>query len=383
MNREEAVSLLREGKIEDWNRRRAGGERIPPFTAVNLSGADLSEADLRGANLRGINLRGSVLNEANLRSADLRGASLKGANLRRADLRSADLSRVELSGTNLSGANFSEAILVQADFSQADLRVANLSEADLRGTDFQQATVGWTLFCSVDLSSVRGLETLRHLGPSHISTDALVSSKGRIPKSFLEGCGLAPWEILNVGLYDPDLTPDQITNLQNGVFDKRTHGPMLIGGVFISYSWGDSKFVGKLYDRLMREGARVWLDRHEMVAGPMQKQVHRAIRLNDVVLLVLSEASIRSDWVENELEMARRKEREESRDVLCPLALDDSWKSKMDPDEPNRALWLTLRQKLVLDFSKWKTKAFEPTLERLLRGLKMYYPPAEKSPQFE
>ena len=56
--------------------------------------------------------------------------------------------------------------------------------------------------------------------------------------------------------------------------------------------------------------------------------------------------------------------------------LDDSWKSKMGTDEPNRALWLALGQKLVLDFSKWKTKAFESTFNKLLCGLKINYPPA-------
>ena len=63
-------------------------------------------------------------------------------------------------------------------------------------------------------------------------------------------------------------------------------------------------FVDKIYARLKQEGANVWLDRHDMVAGPMQKQVFQGIRLNDVVLMVLSESSLKSDWVENELDMA-------------------------------------------------------------------------------
>jgi hypothetical protein len=149
--------------------------------------------------------------------------------------------------------------------------------------------------------------------------------------------------------------------------------------MFISYSWRDSKFVDKLCSRLIKEGANVWLDRHHMLAGPLQKQVHRAIRLNDVVLVVLSQTAIESDWVENELEMARRKEKEQKRDVLCPVALDETWKTKMEADEPNRALWLTLKQKNVLDFSKWKTKAFETVYQRLVTGLKIYYPPAGQS----
>ena len=73
----------------------------------------------------------------------------------------------------------------------------------------------------------------------------------------------------------------------------------------------------------------VWLDRHDLVAGPLQKQIDRAVRLNDVVLLVLSKASIESDWVEHEVKTARKIERETKRDVLCPVSLDEAWKDKV------------------------------------------------------
>ena len=113
-----------------------------------------------------------------------------------------------------------------------------------------------------------------------------------------------------------------------------------------------------------------------MLAGDLQKQIGRAIRLNDVVLLVLSESSVESDWVEHELEQARRKEKEEGRDVLCPVALDDAWKAKVDGD----VLWRQLKKKNILDFSQWKTKAFEKPFAKLLKGLKINYPrPAESS----
>ncbi len=153
--------------------------------------------------------------------------------------------------------------------------------------------------------------------------------------------------------------------------------PFRPGGIFISYSWDDAAFVQKLYDRLTNEGVTVWHDRHDMVSGAMQKQVRSAIETAEIVVIVLSEASIQSDWVENELEMARKKERSEKRDVLCPISLDDSWQSKMEPDEPNRAMWLPLRQKLVVNFSEWTTEAFEPAYDKFLRGLKINYGKAD------
>lgn len=107
-----------------------------------------------------------------------------------------------------------------------------------------------------------------------------------------------------------------------------------------------------------------------MVAGDVNKQIGRAIRLQDVVLVVLSEASVNSNWVEHELKMARDKEKKGHHDVLCPVALDDSWKKK------DGVTWHQLKKKNILDFSKWKTKAFQQPFQKLIKGLKIYYPPA-------
>src|SRR5262249_27874169 len=152
-----------------------------------------------------------------------------------------------------------------------------------------------------------------------------------------------------------------------------------INGCFISYSWEDAKFVDKLRDHLVAEGVNIWLDRHDMVAGTIQDQVWRAIQIHHVVILVLSAASMESDWVENELEMARRKEKAEKRAVLCPIRLDDAWEAKVaaedTPGDPERKLWRTLAQKLVVDFRGWESGSFERAFEKLLRGLKLNYGP--------
>ena len=174
--------------------------------------------------------------------------------------------------------------------------------------------------------------------------------------------------MLAAKLYDPALTAEQVSGIQCAIFDARTHGT--IGGVFISYSREDSGLADKLHDKLKAAGANVWLDRHDLLAGPTQKQVARAIGLNDVVLLILSETSIKSDWVELELEMAREKEKRDGRPVLCPIALDDTWK-----DKKGDVLWRQALKKNALDFSKWRTKAFGPVFKKLVSGLKIWYRP--------
>src|SRR5947208_1772889 len=85
------------------------------------------------------------------------------------------LSRADLRGADLS----------QAGLSQADLRRAGLSGADLTG-----ARCGFTAFADVDLSGVKGLDSVVHLAPSTLGTDTLIRSQGKIPEAFLRGCGL-------------------------------------------------------------------------------------------------------------------------------------------------------------------------------------------------
>jgi len=322
-----------------------------------------------------------MLNRARLDGARLAGAILDGAYLYEARLDEAILYGAHLVGAHLYGARLDRAILEGARLDGAELYGARLDGAELYGATLTGASCYGTIFADVDLSEVVGLDLVNHRGPSPISTSTLARSRGKIPEAFLRLCGLTPWEVLSAGLYDPALTPSQAADLQYLIFDAWTKGRGMINGCFISYSRKDAKFVDKLRDRLVEEGVNVWLDRHDMVAGTIQDQVWRAIQLHHVVLLVLSEDSIRSDWVENELDMARNKEKAEGRAVLCPVALDDAWKAKVDakdgPGDAGRALWRTLTQKLVVDFSTWKTMAFEKAFEKLLRGLKLYYGPVD------
>ena len=84
--KEELIALLKNGKIEEFNRVRPEGK-------IDLRWADLIRADLTGADLTG---------------ADLHGACLMGACLTRANLTRANLSWAILSEANLTGAIFTD-----------------------------------------------------------------------------------------------------------------------------------------------------------------------------------------------------------------------------------------------------------------------------------
>jgi hypothetical protein len=118
------------------------------------------------------------------------------------------------------------------------------------------------------------------------------------------------------------------------------------------------------------KGIRFWRDVHHATSGRLEKQIDRAIRLNPTVLLVLSTHSVQSDWVEHEARLACQLEKELGRDIICPVALDDSWKMCHWPAR--------LREQImeynILDFSKWEDEAFFGRMfTKLIDGLDLFY----------
>ena len=96
--------------------------------------------------------------------------------------------RPELTESNLLGV-LTEANLTEANLTGANLTLANLSSADLERTNLTNSLLHVTIFGNVDLSEARGLETVRHAGPSTIGIDSIFRSKGKISENFLRGAG--------------------------------------------------------------------------------------------------------------------------------------------------------------------------------------------------
>jgi TIR domain-containing protein len=88
------------------------------------------------------------------------------------------------------------------------------------------------------------------------------------------------------------------------------------------------------------------------------------IRLRDKVLLILSEHSIKSDWVEDEVTKAFEEERRRGQTVLFPIRLDDA---VMETEEA----WAgKLRARHIGDFTRWKEHdVYTKSFERVLRDL--------------
>lgn len=94
--------------------------------------------------------------------------------------------------------------------------------------------------------------------------------------------------------------------------------------VFISHSHQDKEFVDKLAAQLVLHKAYVWLDRWEIKVGEsLLDKVQGAIRSASALIIVLSKASVASEWCRKELNAGLMRELEEKRVVVLPLLLDN------------------------------------------------------------
>ncbi len=328
----EHVKILKKG-VEVWNNwRTENRDIIPGLRNANLKGADLSEINL---------------SHANLHKVMLRGANLRSANLSRTNLDSARLTGSDLNGAFLRWANLTHADLREADLSEANLISANLFGARLNKADLSKCEVGYTNFTYVDLNDVRGLETIRHNYPSFISIDTIYRCKTNIPEGFLRGAGL------------PDNFIEYMASLAGTALESYS--------CFISFSSKDEEFVQRLHADLQNENIRCWYAPEDMKIGDkIRTRIDESIRIYDKLLIVLSENSIESDWVEKEVETAFEEETKHKKTILFPIRIDEA---VMDTDKAWAADSRHTRH--IGDFTKWKDHDFyKKSFQRLVRDLK-------------
>jgi uncharacterized protein YjbI with pentapeptide repeats len=331
--------------------------RMAKLDGTNFSRANLYEANLMDAYLEGANLTSATLMRANVSGANLYGANLNGAKLGLANFNCSNLSAANLSAANLSAANLSQANLRQANLKDAILRYAYLRICNLGGADFSGAECLGTVFANVDLSDVKGLDSVKHAGPSTIGTDTLIHSRGLVPIEFLRGCGVAEYLIENQSALIGSMQPIQFYSC------------------FISYSGKDEEFAKRLHSKLRDQGLRIWFALADIQGGKkVHEQINEAISLHDKLLLVLSPESMGSEWVKTEISRTRKAERRENRRKLFPIRLVGfeairDWEC-FDADVGKDSA-VEIREYFIPDFSNWKDHdSFEASFARLLGDLK-------------
>ena len=300
-----------------------------------MVGTDLYQADLRKVQLKGARLSGTMLCGANLREADLASAALHGTNF-------------SLSSTTSEGSMFSgiPTDLRDANLSNATIILSNFSNAILDGADLSNASLLGVIFADVDLNLVKGLDTVTHQGPSTIGIETVYRSQGKIPEVFLKEAGV----------------PDSFIENMRSLVGK----PIDYYSCFISYSSKDQAFAERLHADLQSKGVRCWFALKDIKIGDkFRSRIDEAVRMYDKLLLVLSEHSIKSPWVEKEVEGAFEKERKRKKLMLFPIQLDETVRK-------TRQAWAAdiRRTRHIGDFRQWKDHdEYQKAFTRLLNDL--------------
>jgi len=365
----EHIAILKQG-VEAWNAWREENPDITPdleritLYGWNLRGANLSRTELTYAMLHRCFLERANLEEAEIHNADLSAtdfteATLVKANLCESILGAQDVEharggghgygrasfyKANLTGAHLCGANIYHGCLVKANLRGADLRRANLAFAELEGCDLSSAILDRTIFVGCRLKGVKGLDTCEHWGPSTIDHLTMQQS-GDLPLSFLRGCGL----------------PESLIEYLPSILNK----PIQFYTCFISYSHKDEEFAQRLHAALQNKGVRCWFASEKMKIGDkILDTIDSAIRGRDKLLIILSENSVKSDWVKIEVETALEEEGNRKQTVLFPIRIDDTVME-------SREAWAArIRSRHIGDFTNWKDRdSYRKAFERLMRDL--------------
>ena len=124
--------------------------------------------------------------------------------------------------------------------------------------------------------------------------------------------------------------------------------------LFISYSHENKDFVDKLATQLVLKRINVWVDRWELNVGDsITERVQEAILDASNLLVILSKASVASNWCKREINAGLLIELEKKNAVIMPVLIEDC------------EIPLFLKDKLYADF---RTN-FETGLEQVVDSL--------------
>ncbi len=129
-------------------------------------------------------------------------------------------------------------------------------------------------------------------------------------------------------------------------------------GIFLSHTSEDKPFVRRLKESLENHGVtKVWLDEAEIQIGDsLIKKIDEGLRMTKYIGVILSPRSIKSNWVEKELEIAMNREIGTGEVVVLPLVMEEC-------DLPT-----FLQGKLYADF--YSPEKYDESLQKLLRRLR-------------
>ena len=134
-----------------------------------------------------------------------------------------------------------------------------------------------------------------------------------------------------------------------------------MSSIFLSHNHADKPFVRRFAQDLQAAGVRVWLDEAEMLIGDsLIEKIRQGIDEMEYLGVVLSQNSVKSEWVKREVDVAMNQEIEGKRVKILPLVIE------------NCELPGFLKGKLYADFRD--PQRYEEELKKILRRLAVMPP---------
>jgi hypothetical protein len=183
--------------------------------------------------------------------------------------------------------------------------------------------------------------------PSTIRTNTICRSCGEIPDELFRAAN----------------APDSFVSRAGSLVGQ----PIQFSWCFISCSSKDQDFADRLHADLQSEGARCWFAPEHLKTGHrFRDRIDQSICVYEKLLVVLTEESVWSSWVEKEHETGFGEERQRKTTVLFRIRLDDA---VMETDQA----WATdIRQtRHIGGLRTWKDRdSYQKVFDRLLWDLK-------------
>jgi hypothetical protein len=128
--------------------------------------------------------------------------------------------------------------------------------------------------------------------------------------------------------------------------------------IFLSHSSEDKTFVDWLYEKLRSVNQTAWYDKCELLVGdPLLERVEEGLKGSEFLIVVVSQAAIKSNWVKAELEPKLLQQIEGKYVTVLPLALGEA---------KTEDLSLFLRGKIWLRFPH---QGSDEQFQELYRGI--------------
>jgi len=173
------------------------------------------------------------------------------------------------------------------------------------------------------------------------------------------GVQLLPYDTL-LGLFTRQVPPHLHVVVPTATTQARH-----IRSAFIAHASQDARFARLLTEGFVAAGVPYTIHEHDDARGEFDVAFDEMFRKHRQVVLVLSNASVHTEWFEWELRAIHHRQSSADRGVFCPVAIDPQWREYCPPSARH-----ILRAYSVHDFLNWQsTISFQAEFNNLLWGL--------------